>query len=47
MVFMFFFNITSQMASNEEKSHPASNSDGNESTRDMENDIRWGLTIMN
>ena len=27
---MFFFNITGHMATNEEKSHPASNNDGNE-----------------
>ena len=36
MVFMFF-NITGQMASN---------NDGKESTRDAENDIRRGITIM-
>ena len=29
MVFMFFFNITGQMATNEEKSYLASNNDGN------------------
>ena len=46
MVFMFFFNITGQMASNEEKSHPASNNDGNESSRDVENDIRRVIKIM-
>ena len=43
---MFFFNITGQMASNEEKSHLASNIDGNESARDVENDIRRGIIIM-
>ena len=36
MVFMFLFNITGQMANNEEKSHPASNNDGNESIYDVE-----------
>ena len=40
MVIVFFFNITGQMASNEEKSHLASNNDGNESAHDVENDIR-------
>ena len=43
---MFFFNITGQMDSNEEKSHPASNNDGNESTRNMGKYIRQGITIM-
>ena len=43
---MFFFNITGQMDSNEEKSHPASNNDGNKSSRDVENDIRRGITVM-
>ena len=45
IVFMFFF-ITGQMVSNEEKSHDASNNDGNESVHDVENDIRRGITIM-
>ena len=34
------------MASNEEKSHPASNNDGNESARDVDNDIRRGIIII-
>ena len=46
MVFMFFFNITCEVASNEEKDHPASNIDGNKLARDVESEIRRGITIM-